>query len=752
MKLPELKKIFSKKYVIRVVAGALVVTLAATGATQYTAFAERAAEKQEATDSLLDQANVKLTQKTVDKDETVYLISDADGTVTDTIVADHLYNRDGSKTLSDVSNLKDIENVNGEEKFTQDGDKLTWNADGKDIYYQGHSDEKAPVEQKVTYKLDGKEIDPKDLAGKSGHVTIHYDYTNNSTFTEKVNGENVSVVVPFAAITGMVLNDDFKNVSVTNGRIVQNGTKTVAVGYTLPGFKDSLQSAGGSFDQDIDIPESFELSADVENFQLETAMTIVVNAGNLMTASSNNVSSLSGDMNRLSSSSKKLVDGSHKLADGLTTLQDSLGAFQTGAKSLAEGVGAYTAGVSQLDQGIGTMKEKVSPLEKQMPQLSKKLTALSNGVSQLKSGSDQLLAGYEGDGTEANPGLTKSMGNLSKGAKQVSDGAATLDAGISQLTGALSGVGDSFSKSSAQQITSTIDSKLNANKELMTLLVGCGVLKAGDKITLENIDKVISTLEAGQKQIITALTTNYVKGGADQASAAVTATGAYFKALDGLHQVQSAKNALNAAGQQLSSQLSASAGSKETQGQIAKLAAGSKQLAAGAKQVSDGLAKADAGVQKLAAGQKKLGAGIDQLNKGINGNKDSKGLSSLADGLTKLIAGINKLDAGSDKLVANNDKLTKGAAKLYDGSGKIVSGVDKLAGGSKTLEDGLIRFNEEGIEALVNAYNGDIKPLANRLRAAIDAGEDYESFTGIDSKMNGDVKFVYRMASITTEE
>ncbi|SDW40481.1 putative membrane protein [Lachnospiraceae bacterium KHCPX20] len=752
MKLQELKKIFSKKYAIRVVAGALVITMAATGATQYTAYAERAAEKQETTEDLLDQANVKFSQKTIDKDETVYLISEADGTVTDTIVADHLYNRDGAKTLSDVSNLTDIENVNGEEKFTKDGDKMTWNADGKDIYYQGHSDAKAPVEQKVTYMLDGKEIAPKDLAGKSGHVTIHYDYTNNSTFTEKVNGEDVSVVVPFAAITGMVLNDDFKNVKVSNGRIVQNGTKTVAVGYTLPGFKDSLQSGGGRFDKDIDIPESFEVSADVTDFQLETAMTVVVNAGNLMTASTNNVNSLSGDMNRLQSSSKKLVDGSGKLADGLSTLQSSLTTFQSGAKALAGGVKDYTNGVSKLDAGISTMKKSVSPLEKQLPTLSKKLKTLSDGVGKLKDGSDKLLAGYEGDGTAENPGLTKSMDALSKGAKQLSDGASALDAGIGQLTGALSGVGESFGKASAGQITSTIDAKLNTNKDLMTLLVGCGVLKAGDKITLENIDTVVATLEGGQKQIITALATNYVKAGQDQGTATVTATGAYFKALDGLHQVQAAKNALNAAGKQLSDQLSATAGSKETQSQIAKLAAGSKQLAQGSKQLSDGLAKADQGVKKLASGQKQLSGGIDQLYNGINGSADTKGISSLAGGLAKLVAGINKLDEGSNKIVANNQKLTNGANKLYDGSGKIVAGVDKLAAGSKTLADGMVQFNEEGIETLVNAYNGDIKPLANRLRAAIDAGEDYESFSGIEKNMNGDVKFIYRMAAITTEE
>jgi putative membrane protein len=398
------------------------------------------------------------------------------------------------------------------------------------------------------------------------------------------------------------------------------------------------------------------------------------------------------------------------------------------------------------------MKKSVSPLEKQLPTLSKKLKTLSDGVGKLKDGSDQLLAGYEGDGTAENPGLTKSMDALSKGAKQLSDGASALDAGIGQLTGALSGVGESFGKASAGQITSTIDAKLNTNKDLMTLLVGCGVLKAGDKITLENIDTVVATLEGGQKQIITALATNYVKAGQDQGTATVTATGAYFKALDGLHQVQAAKNALNAAGKQLSDQLSATAGSKETQSQIAKLAAGSKQLAQGSKQLSDGLAKADQGVKKLASGQKQLSGGIDQLYNGINGSADTKGISSLAGGLTKLVAGINKLDEGSNKIVANNQTLTNGANQLYDGSGKIVAGVAKLAAGSKTLSDGMVQLNEEGIEKLVNAYNGDIKPLANRLRAAIDAGEDYESFSGIEKNMNGDVKFIYRMAAITTEE
>ena len=122
-----------------------------------------------------DLVSIKANDKEIGKDESVYLISDASGKVYNTIVSDHLTNKDKADTLEDQSNLKDIKNVKGDEEFTQDGDKLTWKAGGNDIYYQGTSDEEAPVSQKVTYYLDGNEIDPKDLAGKSGKVTIHFD-------------------------------------------------------------------------------------------------------------------------------------------------------------------------------------------------------------------------------------------------------------------------------------------------------------------------------------------------------------------------------------------------------------------------------------------------------------------------------------------------------------------------------------------------------------------------------------------------
>ena len=99
------------------------------------------------------------------------------------IVSEWLKNKDGAATVEDVSDLKDIENVKGEETFEKNGDKITWQADGKDIYYQGTTEKALPVTEKVTYFMDGKEMSPEDMAGKSGKATIRFDYTNNPDHT-----------------------------------------------------------------------------------------------------------------------------------------------------------------------------------------------------------------------------------------------------------------------------------------------------------------------------------------------------------------------------------------------------------------------------------------------------------------------------------------------------------------------------------------------------------------------------------------
>lgn len=375
MKFSELKNKFKNKYAIRVIAGVLMVAMLGTsyGVWQVNAakpstesVSEETTEKETSTEEtdtedadaeetkseLKDQlGNLLNSDKETEetgKDETVYMIADADGTVNKTIVSDWLKNKENADTLEDASDLKDIKNVKGDETFKQDGDKVTWDAQGNDIFYQGTTDKEAPITQKITYYLDGKEIAPKDLAGKSGKVTMRFEFTNNEKTTKTIDGKSTDVYVPFSVVTGMVLNDNFTNVEVTNGKVISDGKNNIVVGITMPGLKESLGIDDADLGDDVQFPDYVEVTADVEDFSLD--MTVSMASSNLLSEMNVNgdidLSVLSDTIDEMTDASDQLVDGSSELSDGLKTLQSSLGEFKAGVGTAQSGVKDYTSGAS----------------------------------------------------------------------------------------------------------------------------------------------------------------------------------------------------------------------------------------------------------------------------------------------------------------------------------------------------------------------------------------------------------------------
>ena len=461
MKLPELKEKLKSKYIVRVVAGVLTIALVGTGIGATAVFAEKnstavTAEADSTTDSSKDaddiadklMDSVSLKDNDADKDESVYLISDANGNVNKTIVVDHLKNKDKKDTLEDASNLSDIENVKGKEKFTQSGDKLTWQAGGKDIYYQGTATEEPPVTQKVTYYLDGKEISPEDLAGKSGKVKIRFDYTNTTSYTETVNGEKQTVSVPFAAVTGLVLGDGFENIEVTNGKAEVSDSSSVVLGYALPGLKDSLGIKDGDLDGDVNIPEYMEMTADVENFSMPAAMTFVVNASDYVSTDGIDTSDLDDMINDLKDASTQLQDGSKTLAegtdtlsDGLSTLQSKLGTFASGVGTLQSGLKTYTDGVSTLSGGLNTLGNSTGALVSGADKLNSGAGQLASGSATLKDGLKSYTDGANGLAKGASD-LDAGIGTLAEKSGTLVDGATKLDDGASQLSASASSINE----------------------------------------------------------------------------------------------------------------------------------------------------------------------------------------------------------------------------------------------------------------------------------------------------------------------
>ena len=707
MKLPELKKKFRNRYAIKIVAGVLTVALLGSSMT---AVAVQADQKEDATvettaetgsdnkvdaSDIEDLVSIKANDKEIGKDESVYLISDASGKVYNTIVSDHLTNKDKADTLEDQSNLKDIKNVKGDEEFTQDGDKLTWKAGGNDIYYQGTSDEEAPVSQKVTYYLDGNEIDPKDLAGKSGKVTIHFDYTNNSSYKENINGKEVEVKVPFAAVTAMVLDDSFTNVEVKNGKVQSNGDNNIIIGYALPGIKESLNVKDSDFVDNLELPEDFEVTADVKDFKLDTAMTIVMNAGSMVSMEKGDSSSLDDMIDELSDASTKLKDGSSDLAKGIDTLQSSLADYASGMSELYSKSGDLASGVNTLNSSAATINQGIQTLDEA---LNTKMSDKEKAAAQ-KTASDAVAAEFKNDKTKE---VTDQIYNSLRYTKS-KDG--------STADGAL--------------YTSLYDGAYNANaattvynEVVRQVLLQAAGQPATSKLTAD--------------QVAEAIKTNYVKG------------------------AQAVTNGMTSA--QLAELLYAKSGAKDTlfaktestiQAQL-KAGRDNAQIKAGVEQSLKTMAEQLAGACESAASQAAGQAAVT----GAESAKATvaKQIEAVQKNGYSLVSGAKALSKGTQTLADQVPTLTAGIKALNDATVKIVDGVDELHDGSHKLADGIVEFDEDGISKIVNSYEGDIKPLTDRLQAVIDAGEDYQTFTSVADGVNGSVKFIYKLDSIKADD
>lgn len=758
MKLPELKNKFKSKYAIRIVAGVLIVALAGTGVSSYSVsaakeFGKAAAEstetaksldtekssnaaeatKTDAEDALSDVLNnsIIINEKEIGKEETVYVLADSTGKSKEVIVSDHLINQGDKATLEDASTLKDITNVKGDETFTKNGTKLTWQADGNDIYYQGTSKEAAPVDEKITYYLDGKEITPEELAGKSGKVTIRVDYTNNAKVKTTVEGKETEVCVPFVAISGLVLDDSYKNIKVSNGKVVADGNNNLVIGYALPGLKDSLNIKEKDFDTDIHIPDYFEVTADVENFALNMTMTVVMNANNFISAGGdNNFSTMEELLDHLTDATSQLQDGSSELADGVSTLKSKMGEFSGGVNTLKNGIQDYTNGTSTLSGGIGTLKNGVDSLAGNVP-------ALTDGVGQLKNGADSLCEGADK--------LTAGVQSVSAGAKELQDGANSLSAGaaglndgVGALTEKIQGMGTDLANSKAAIQSEFAASagisygdaagKIGELKQLRELLVQGIRAGAGGDITTAN----------GCYAAVNGATGSSISDAAEAVTALANIDDMITSLQAGAAKVEGAVGVIDT--------VSGSLSNEETAAQLAALKDGAGSLAAGAEKLAAGVGALSAGADQTAAGAEELSGGLGTLDAGLSTLNEKAG--ALGSGVSQLKNGTDQLAAGASTLTSNNSALVDGAQTLSDGTLAIIEGVGTLDDGAHKLADGILQFNEEGIEKILNSYNGDVQPLLERIQAVITAGEDYQTYTDIADGVNGSVKFIYKTDAV----
>ena len=686
------------------------------------------------------------------KDETVYVKVDDAGNQKDVTVSDQLKNISSLGTIDDVSDLKDIKNVKGDETFSENNGKLVWQGDKKDICYQGTTTKKIPVGMKVTYELDGKKVSADDLEGKSGHLKIHYEYQNTSADSGKYT--------PFLMATGLLMDGEkFSNVTVDNGKVISDGDRDIVIGMGLPQLKEQLTSVSSKVD-DLYIPDSFTVEADVTDYEKVEAVTVATNEvfNEVGTDKFDSLDELKDSMTELQDASNKLVSGSGELKDGLDTLLSSSGTLVSGIDQLASGGNTLASGTGSLASGAESLNAGAAQVATGAQSASSGANELKAGTAELKAGTDALKQQLDEHLSE----LTQGVAELNAGVQKVSPVASTVSDGLVAMANekeglpALAIASNQLAKTledaagvkavDTQQATATATAEVNNDGATADLENLANELETNGETELANRIREIAS-EVKNSETVTDTQSVTATAELDMTSLAATAR----SVANGVASANKTVSSLNAGAKGVADALNTQIvkGVTELQTKVngttnekgEKVPGLGDTLNAGVAALDAGAGKVDAGMTSLNSGLGTLSAGASQVSEGsaalsTNMKTANAGAQSVASGASQLASGASQLNSGAGT-------LSTGLNTLQSSTGALVSGVEQLDSGVAELNSGMIQFNEEGIEKLVSVFDGDVDSLLDKANELLDASKEYKNFSGIADGMDGSVKFIF---------
>jgi len=524
----------------------------------------------------------------IEKDETVYVITDSSGSQTDVIVSDHLKNADKIEKIEDKTNLTDIENVKGDEDFEKDNSFITWNAGGKDIYYQGKTNKEVPVTMHVTYTLDGKNVSGEELKGKNGDLMIKIVYTNNTSY----NGTKV----PFIVMSGFIVQDGcYKDITIDHGKVIDDGDKEMVVGIAAPGLADTLGVSGNK----IGLTDSIEIKGKAKDFEVDDIMTVVTSSVfNELNTDEIGDLDFDDEIDALDSGTKKLVEGSKLLYEGLNKVDENMPDLMQGAADLDEGANKLGGSL------MGQMNDMITGL-----------TQLETAASGIKSKVDSQVI----------PGLSNIASSLDNAAESLDKNNIPQHAeSVAQYTSAL------------MEAKGVISAHHDSIKEAL-IAGGMSEKKAEMLLNTDNIDGVAAE-SAAVSLALNGDGTNTLPAKLETAAGKIEAVvgkaATEEEASTGLHALSDGlgdadhPQTLIGGLDKLKSTIS------EATGEEGELSQGLKELTYGTSELKTGTSKLGKGISKLDKGSLQLSQGMSKLyNEGIKKlvdlyNDDLKGLTS----------------------------------------------------------------------------------------------------------------------------
>ena len=694
------------------------------------------------------------------KEETVYVNADAAGKQKSVTVSEQLKGIQSTGTVADESILEGIKNIKGDENVSQNGNRLTWQAKGEDIFYQGTTEQELPVSMKTVYILDGKEISPEELDGKNGHLEIRITYENHAKRTVSVKGGEETVFSPIVLVTGLILpNKTCSDVRIDNGKVINDGDKNIILGAAMPGLKESLGMKEGEAAEILTIPDTLTISADVEDFSMPSTYTVGLTdvLDEIDPDSFDSLDELSDSLAKMEDAALELVQGSKELSkgadtlgsryaefdQGIDTMQSGIDVLDAGAASLAAGIAEYTSGTDTLNAGIQTYFGENG-------ELSATITEYKNGVNTLLAGIEEYT---EGADTLADGVNTYVAGEekLAEGAKQLS----ALSEGLTRI------------QEAARILSESADGTGSAEEDL---LVAAGELADGTEtlsqaLKSETVQKLLEQVDEMTKtgQELTSAAGELGKDIEKEIAGPASEITASLQTLAGLlNEVNEKADLLEKGCSEQVAKINRTVEENNRKIQMAKKAA-----AEGEEQIATAQAGLNQQIQALrAAGQEEAAAqietavqslenartsaqnlqnlsGLDTVEmpdfSGIDTEELSRNASSLeseirtvvtssgrlSSRMTGLQDGLKEMEEKKDALPQTSmqeisrqvEILNRGMQGLYQAAGTLSGGLSELGKASDALQNGAagIQNLQQGFESL-GQYNEALKSGAGKLK------------------------------------
>lgn len=672
---------------------------------------------------------------TVEKKETSYLILNADGSVQEQITSDWLHSDDGFDSVTDESDLSDIQNLKSDVMPEQSGNTLKWTTDETDIYYQGKNSAQAPVGVSIEYTLDGKAVTADELKGQSGHLVATVKLTNNTGEEVTVNGKKRTVYTPFFTVAAAVLpSENFKNITTEHGLVESDSKTQVACYLAMPGMKEAVSDLlPDSFDKLDDLMlDTLTLEADVTDCTVPTFLFAA--APNLSDLDLDEASDELGDtMNELTDAIDQLKDGSGALDDAVGTLVESLDTFASSYSQFDAGVDSALNGTQTLANGTENLLENAQLLATKTGELSLGAIQLQNSTAQLAGVMNQQLVPGLVEASEKKTALEDKMAELSgkletveipdmtalkaqlgAGAEQVFDGAAS-GAAKAASEAAASNAAKAASQKTAEvikgnvQAASSSEDVTNAAAALTTQLYQSGY-STGYQTSQAYVDAVKAVLDNGgldftgeQKEAILNALAPAEQPSTSTPSAEVISNGT--AQVSGMVEKIASDidpNAIaSAVGPKVAEQVAPIVTEKVTSSDDLAAAKQSavQQVAAAIPDINTDELKSLMGEFKdLSSQAGEMMDSVDTLTGALYNAENPADTNTVVGAANAISDGAAKLGSGASQLATGTSAFATGVGTLDAGTNQLLGGMETLSSSSKTVSNAIGQFQTGGAE------------------------------------------------------